>query len=199
MKINRILKILILTNFVIISSLGLITPIFAIFIADKIIGGGVKVAGFAFAFYTLAFALTRLPAAYGVDRKMKENQRLYLLIGGTILVSLCYFLYPLVKFPWQIYILQCLIGIGFSLSCASFFSFFTRYINKGQESLEWGVYEVAISLGVAATAATSGILAAKFGFNIVFILAGIFVLLGSLIPILIYRDLIYKNEKPRNR
>lgn len=190
MKINKIIKFLIISESVTMLGLGFVTPIFAIFIIDKITGGNIKVAGFAGTVYMIAFALTRLPTAYGVDRKMKENQRLYLLTGGTILFGISYFLYLLVRFPWQVYLLQILSGIGSGSRYSAFTNLYTRYIDKGLESFEWGINAVVTSLALAATAAIGGILANKFGFDIIFVLVGIFVLLSSTVPIVICKNLI---------
>jgi len=66
---------------------------------------------------------------------------------------------------------------------------FTRYIDKGLESFEWGLNAVSVSLGQAATAALGGLLAEKYGFKLVFILVGVFTLIGSLIPFIIYKNI----------
>jgi len=188
MKINKIIKILILSDFSIISSFCLIAPIFAIFISQQIIGGGVKVAGFAFTIYLLVSSLVRLPISRIVDQELREKERVLLLIGGSVLMSSCYFFYTLAKFPWQVYLLEGLIGLGYAGNVAVWFDLFTRYIDKDRESFEWSIHGSIVALGSAATAAIGGILAEKFGFNLIFILVGIFGLIGSLVPIVIYKN-----------
>jgi len=66
---------------------------------------------------------------------------------------------------------------------------FTRYIDKGLESFEWGLNAVSVSLGQAATVALEGLLAENYGFKLVFILVGVFTLIGSLIPFIIYKNI----------
>jgi len=107
-------------------------------------------------------------------------------IFGTILISIVCFSYLAARLSWHVYLLQVLNGIGFALHYSPFMSIFTRYIDKGQESFEWGIEAVATSLGQAVTAAIGGILAERYGFDIIFIIVGIFVLTGSFIPIMIY-------------
>ncbi len=189
MKINKIIKILIIASFVSTSGLGFIAPIFAIFITQQIIGGNIKMAGFALAIYSISFCLARFPSAKWVDKKMNEVQRLHLLILSGIFIASSYFFYTLVHFPWQMYLLQVLIGIGTAFNASPFMSFFTRFIDKGEESFEWGINAITLTGGQAITAAIGGILASRFGFNIIFILVGLFVLISSLIPITIYKNL----------
>lgn len=195
MKINKIIKILIISDFSIISSFGLIAPIFAIFIDKQIIGGGVKVAAFASTIYLLVSSLARLPISRIVDQQLTEKGRALLLIAGSILTSSCYFFYIFAKFPWQVYLLEGLIGLGCAANAAVWFDLFTRYIDKDQESFEWSIHGSAVSLGSAATAAIGGILAEKFGFSLIFILIGIFGLIGSLIPIVIYKNFTKPSAK----
>lgn len=49
--INKVIRVLILSDVIILTGLGFVSPIFAIFIADNIQGGDVRVAGFAASIY----------------------------------------------------------------------------------------------------------------------------------------------------
>jgi DHA1 family multidrug resistance protein-like MFS transporter len=189
MKINSVIKYLIAFDFSVLTASGLIVPIFAIFITDKIIGGSVRVAGFASSTYLASFSVARLLSAYSVDKRLNEKQGIALSIFGTALISIVCFSYSVARLPCHVYLLQVLNGIGFALHYSPFMSIFTRYIDKGQESFEWGIEAVATSLGQALTAAIGGILAERYGFSIIFIIVGILVLIGSFIPILIYKGL----------
>jgi MFS family permease len=189
MKINKIIKTLIVSNFLWASGIGLIAPIFAIFITQQIVGGNIKIAGFAVAIYSISFCLARLPSARFVDKKMNETQRLHLYILSGVLVAFCYLFYALVSFPWQMYLLQALIGIGTAFNASPFMSFFSRFIDKGEESFEWGISAVAYTGGQAITAALGGIFVTKLGFNFAFILVSLFVLISALIPTVLYKNL----------
>jgi DHA1 family multidrug resistance protein-like MFS transporter len=190
LKINSIIKYLIAFDFAVLTASGLIAPIFAIFIANNIVGGSVAIVGFASSIYMVSFSAARLISAYNVDKRLNERQRVALSIFGTVLVSASYLLYVVAKLPWHVYFLQVLNGIGTAFRYSPFTSLFTRYIDKGQESFEWGINGVATSLGQALTAAIGGVLAERYGFNVIFIVAGIFVLMGSFIPIMVYKKLL---------
>jgi MFS family permease len=189
MVINNIIKYLILFDFVTVSSWGLISPIFAIFVTQQIINGSLKVVGFSSALYMVSFSLARLISAYTVDRKLNDKQRIILSTLGSILIGMTSLFYLFARLPFHVYLLQALNGAGFGLRYSPFMNLFTRYIDKGLESFEWGLNAVSVSLGQAATAALGGLLAEKYGFKVVFLLVGIFTLVGSLIPFVIYKNI----------
>jgi predicted MFS family arabinose efflux permease len=60
-------------------------------------------------------------------------------------------------------------------------SIFTKKIDVGKEATEWGIRASLISLASGITAAIGGFLVENFGFNITFILVGIFSLFSSLL------------------
>ena len=187
--INDIIKYLILFDFVTVSSWGLISPIFAIFVTQQILNGSLKVVGFSSAIYMVSFSSVRLISAYTVDKKLNDKQRLMLSALGSILIGITSLFYLFAQFPLHVYLLQALNGAGFGLRYSPFMNLFTRYIDKGLESFEWGLNAVSVSLGQAVTAALGGLLAENYGFKLVFILVGVFTLIGSLIPFIIYKNI----------
>ncbi|MEM4576281.1 MAG: MFS transporter [Candidatus Nezhaarchaeales archaeon] len=62
-------------------------------------------------------------------------------------------------------------------------------MDKGRESLEWGMVAVSTSLGQALTAAVGGTLTEKYGFETVFTVAGILIVVSSIIPLSIHKEL----------
>jgi predicted MFS family arabinose efflux permease len=90
--------------------------------------------------------------------------------------------------PWHIYLLELVYAIGAALSWPAWSALFTRHIDKGKEGFEWSVEHVSFSAGIGITGALGGIIVSNLGFNIAFILAGLFALLGGLLPLIIYRD-----------
>ena len=188
MKINSIVKYLVAFEFHVLTVSGLTAPIFAIFVASSIVGGSVGVVGFASAVYMASFSVARLVSAYYVDRKFSERQRIALSAVGTVLLGFCYLLYVFARLPWHIYLLQIVNAVGVAFRYSPFMSLFTRYIDRGQESFEWGINGAVTSLGQALTAAVGGVLVEKYGFKTVFIIVGVFVLIGLIYPYMIYRE-----------
>lgn len=189
MKVNKVIKGLITFDFTFLTSMGLVTPIFAIFITNRIIGGTPLVAGLASTAYMTSFSVARLSSAYIVDKKLSEKGKILLSVFGTALAGFSYLLYVVAKLPWHVYLLQTLNGVGIGLRYSPFMNLFTRYIDKGRESLEWGMVAVSTSLGQALTAAIGGTLTEKYGFEAVFTIAGILIVVSSIIPLSIHKEL----------
>lgn len=188
MKLNSVIRLLIIFDAGTLAAGGLITPIFAIFVANSIVGGSAAVAGVATSIYLFFFSIARLISAYYVDEVLNEKQRIALLSIGTIMVGASFLFYVFARYPWQVYALQAMNGVGVALRYSPIMSLFTRYIDKGHESLDWGFYAVSTSLGQAATASIGGLLADYFGFSAVFVVVGTTILVSSITSLAIYRE-----------
>ena len=186
LPINKIIKVLILSDFIITSAFGFVAPIFALFITDKIQGGTIETVGFAAAFYWVVAVLTRLPIARFIDRTKSEKDDFYFMIFGSIIISVVPFLYLLSVKIWHIYLIQALYGLGYSLRMPGWFGMFTRHIDKGHEGYEWSADSVVAGVGAAVTAALGGVLAARLGFEALFILIGAVSIIGSAVLIFLY-------------
>ncbi len=187
-SINKIIKILIGADFVFLSALGLITPIFAIFIIGQIKGGTVEVVGFAAAVYWIAKSFMEIPIGKFLDKKKGEKDDLYFLIIGYLIIACVQFGYLLSSLPWHIYVLEAIYALGTAMAWPAWAAIFTRHIDRGKEGFEWSVEHVAFSFGTGVTGALGGILVATFGFHLVFIIAGFMALFGGLLPLIILKD-----------
>jgi|SRR3989344_1910717 len=186
LPINKTIKILMLSDFIITSGFGFIAPIFALFLTDKIQGGTIETVGFASAIYWLAAVLTRLPIAQRIDKTKTEKDDFYFMIFGSVLVSITPFLYIISAEIWHIYAIQIIYGLGYSLRLPGWFGMFTRHIDKNHEGYEWSFGSLISGAGSGITAALGGIMAAKFGFDALFILIGALSIVGTLTLIFLY-------------
>jgi predicted MFS family arabinose efflux permease len=195
-SINKVIKTLIKADVLVLSAFGFITPIFAIFITQQIRGGDVKVAGFAAAIYWILKSLFQIPISKFLDKTKGEKDDLYFLVIGFVISALVPFGYIFSSIPWHIYLLQVIYAIGLAMVLPSWCAIFTRHIDKGKEAFEWALDSTAIGLGVGVTGALGGILVSLSGFNVVFIIVGILSLIGALLPLLIYKDIVPKKVAP---
>ncbi len=179
-RVNRIIRYLILGDLIVEGAFGLISPIFAIFIIERIVGGTSFTAGLAQAIYLLSFSLVRVPVAVYLDKKEGEGDEFWAMFLGFLVWSLVPFGYIFCRFPWQVYILQAIQGISIATAYAGYMSVFTTHIDHKEKATEWGIDASAVGIATGLTAAIGGTLAANFGFNLVFLLAGTFGLIGSL-------------------
>ena len=71
LKLNKIISYLILSDLIFYSGWGLISPIFAIFILDSIIGGNAFVVGMAAGINLISRSLLRVPFGILADKNQK--------------------------------------------------------------------------------------------------------------------------------
>lgn len=189
-KINIIIKILILSDFLIFAAYQLFTPIFAIFISEKI-SADLEVIGIATGIFLFSKALFEMPVGIMIDKSKSENDDLLAAIVGTVLVGIVYFSYNFISSISQLYVLQGFLGLGGAIAYPGWYTIFTRHIDKGKEGFEWSLYDVLLGIGMAASAALGGFIADKYSFQVLFILVAMVTFSGALLLFLI-KDRIYK-------
>ncbi len=172
------------------SAFGLIGPIFAIFVTQQIIGATVVTAGFAATINLLTRALLQMPVARYIDRHKGEKDDFLFMVAGSTLISVVPFIYLFIQTPVHLYIAQVILGIGGALANPGWYAIFTRHIDKNQESTEWTLENVGVSLAAAGAAAIGGLMAENFGFHNLFLIVGILSLIGLVIQISLYSTVI---------
>jgi len=191
--LNPVIRFLIYSDILMMSGWGLITPIIAVFITDKIPGGNVAVAGLASTLYFLVKCFLQIPVARYIDKHKGENDDFVIMLMGSLIITLCAFLYIFVNNVFHLYLLQVLYGVGGALSYPSWLALFTRHIDKHEEGLEWSLYYTTTDLGSALTAGLGGLMASNFGYDWVFIMVGLTSLFGTLFLFGI-RHFLYKHS-----
>lgn len=188
--VNKIIKTLVLGDVLFFSAFGLIGPIFAVFVTGQIAGATVATAGFAATINLLIRAALQLPIARYIDKRKGERDDFFLMVFGSLLVSMVPFAYLFVRTPTHLYIAQALLGIGGSFANPGWYAIFTRHIDKQKEGTEWSLENVSVALAAAGAAAVGGILAERFGFPTLFVIVGILSLVGMIIQISLYSTVI---------
>ena len=187
---NKVIKILILSDVALLTGLGFITPIFAIFLSENIKGGGAKVAGFAAAIYWIVESLVVIPFGKYLDKNHGEKDDLIFVIVGCILAGISVLFYIFSYLPWHIYLLQVIYAIGMGMNIPGYTAIFTRHIDRGKEAFEWSVRSSLVGFSTGIAGALGGIIASNFGFNVLFIGVAIFVLISAFIPVSIYKNMM---------
>ena len=196
-QVNLVIKILILSDFLVWSSYQLLAPIFALFITDKI-HGSIEVVGIASAIYLITKSVCEIPVGAYIDRSKSERDDLYTALAGTFLTALVYFLYIFINSVWQLYTLQILMGVSAALAFPGWYAIFTRHVDEGKTGLEWSLYDVLLGVGMAGAAALGGFLAGAFGFNVLFALVGLFTIFGSLLLLVIKSKIVVRPRRAIN-
>jgi MFS family permease len=178
--VNPVVKFFTISDFIVISGFGLVSPIFAVFISDNIKGGNLEVVGIAGMIYLLTRSLLQIPIAQFIDKIKGEKDDFLILFLGSIAYSFIFLLYIIVTTPTQLYFIQFLYGLISALTLPGWYAIFTRHIDKRHEGMEWGVYTTFTDLGAAAAAGMGGFFASRFGFTNLFIVASIVSFVGAL-------------------
>ncbi|OGN05810.1 MAG: hypothetical protein A2750_02490 [Candidatus Yanofskybacteria bacterium RIFCSPHIGHO2_01_FULL_45_42] len=189
MRINHVIRTLVMSDFFVNAGFSVFAPIFAIFVTKQIDGGTLQVVGFAAAIVQIAKISLEIPIAKFLDKNHGEYDDFYSLILGSVFIAMVPFMYLIATEVRHIYFISVLYGIGIAFTVPPWYAIFSRHLDKLNESLEWSLDSVAIGLSGAGAAAVGGILAQRFGFNFVFIVGGIFAIFGGLNQIKIYKDL----------
>lgn len=173
-KINRIVKYLVLSDLFFWTGWGLINPIFALFIVQKIEGGSAFVVGLAAAIYWILKSALRVPVGMFLDKCSGEKDDYFFLVLGLFIASIVSFGFIFAQKTWHIYFLQSVYAVGMALTLSGWQAIFTRHIDKGKEATEWGLDATGLGFGVGIAGAIGGWLVTSFGFEVLFLLVGIF-------------------------
>jgi len=187
-SINKIVFFLIKADFWFFSALGLVAPVFAVFLTEKLQDGSIEVAGFAVAIYWIAKAIFEIPIAKLLDKIKGERDDLIFLVVGYSMVALIHFGYTLASVSWHVYILELFYALAMAIAMPGWSAIFTRHIDKGKESFEWSIEHVAYGIGTGITGALSGIIVMRYGFNTLFVMAGVIAFVGAMVPLFVYKD-----------
>ncbi len=189
MKINHVIRIMVVSDFFVNAGFSVFGPVFAVFITKQVSGGSLEVIGFAAAIFQIFKSGLQIPIARFLDKDHGEYDDFYSLIFGTCLIATVPFLYLFASTANHIYIIQAIYGIGAAFAIPPWYAIFSRHIDKMRENVEWSMDSIAIGVGAAAFAAVGGILAQQFGFKFVFLLGGILAIVGASQQIRIFKDL----------
>lgn len=159
-------------------SLGLFGPIYAIFVED--IGGDILSASSVWAAYTIVIGVMIIIFGKLEDRIKREGRVMTL---GYSLISLSILGYYFVSNPLELLIVQIVLGIGVAIVTPSFDTLYCRYLERKKVGFEWGLWEGLGEIFTGLSAIAGGIIAAFFGFKLLFIIMFLVSLAAVLVSI----------------
>ncbi len=190
-SVNKVIAIIIASDFMVTTGSALLSPIFALFITQQVSGGSARAVGFAIAIYWITKSVIQLPIARYLDRNHGEVDDYYFMIFGLLADAsvLCAY-YFFATTVWHVYFFQGLLGIADAFLLPPFYAIFTRHIDPGSEGFEWSIRSsFSFGGGAAIGGALGGILLGIVGFHAVFLIAALFNIL-SVITLLSMRPYI---------
>ncbi len=182
---NAFIRSLILSDFLLYFSYGLITPILAIFVSQQIVGATIETVGAATAVYWIVRSITSIPLARWMDKHDGEQDEFHFMFWGALLMSLTLMSLAWATQIWHVYVIQALFGIFNSMAIPGWRILFTNHLDTGRTGFEWSVWDVAVALGTALSAYAGSVVADVWGFHTLFLSVGVIGVLGAftLIPL----------------
>ena len=192
LKLNKIIKYLVLSDLIFYTGWGLISPIFAIFVLDSIINGTAFVVGLAAGINLITRSVLRIPFGIYADKSQKISY--YLMFYGLLISALVPIGYIYSNVPGHLYILQVVLGASLAMSTAGWTCLYSRHMDKGKESTEWGIDAVAVGIGPGIAGILGGAALTYFSFDKVFIGTTIIGLIGVFVLLIVKKDILKKKH-----
>ncbi len=158
------LRGLILVNLLVIIAAGFMMPLWSNFVQH--IGGDLRTAGNAIAIFSVVIGLVTCIAGHIESRLQKDA--LFLVLSQLVL-CLGYLGYFFVAHPWQLYLVQVILGVGGAFQSPVLCALYHQHIPSHQSAHYWGIwngfYQIAIGIG----ALFGAYVAHHFGFYWMFV------------------------------
>jgi len=190
--LNKVIKYLVLSDLVFYTGWGLISPLFAIFVLESIIGGSAFAVGMAAGINLIIRSLLRVP--FGIYADKNQKIAYHLMLWGLFISAFIPIGYIFANSVWDIYILQAILGAVLAMSTAGWTAIYSRHLDKKKESTEWGIDAVAVGIGPGIAGMVGGTLITYFSFNLAFTLVAIIGLIGVALLLFIKKDILKKNN-----
>jgi MFS family permease len=198
-KLNQIILLIIVSEFIIATADALIAPIYALFVTQDV-GAAAQAVGFSVAIYWVTKSILQLPIARYLDKNHGEIDDYYSMVGGLLIVVVGNFLFYFATTVSHVYLIQFLLAVGNSFVVPPFYAIFTRHIDKNNEGFEWSLRSsFSLGAGTALGGALSGVLGAIIGFRSLFLINGLLMLMGWVGLIFMRPWIIPRGHPPTDR
>ncbi len=186
---KRGLKFLLIADAWATLALGMLGPIYAIFVEE--IGGDILDASWAFFTFTLTSGILIFLIGKWEDR-FKHKEKLVLL--GYILISIGTLGYIFVFNQLSLLIVQAILGVAVAFLSPAYDSLYSHFVIKKEEASDWGIWEGMGYIVTAIAAVIGGYIADLAGFKTLFIVMFFISLLGVLTSAGLLKNKKYLNS-----
>jgi predicted MFS family arabinose efflux permease len=160
--VNRWVKSLIISDMVLVVSINLFAPIYAIF-AEKV-GGGIIVVGESWGLFAVTTGLFMII----LGRLEEKMNKMRWLITSYGLYCVVFAFYPLISNVYELFLVQILQGIALAINVPAWDALYTVHMDKGKESTEWGAYAGTWYVTSGVAAALGAFIVSAYSFSTLF-------------------------------
>lgn len=173
---------LLISNSFINISLGLLGPIYALFVAD--IGGDVLNASWAYAVYMCsAGVITYILGKWEDHYNHKEK----FVFAGYLVLAMGCLSYIFVNSQATLLFTQALLGLGIAIAAPSFDALYALHTTKHKEASEWAMWESLNNIVLAVSAVLGGYIVSLYGFDALFVCMAVLAAIGALTTLRLFK------------
>ncbi len=183
LKVGRLVKFFVISDFFLLAGWGFIDPIFSVFIVERIVGGTLITVGIAAAIYWILKSILQIPIAKYLDRTPGEKDDLIALIGGLLLAGISAMAFCVVRTANELYLVQALHALAFAFYSAAWPAMFSRHLDKDRFAFDWSLDSVTVGVASGITGLLGGIVAETWGYTAVFLSAGVLSFIAAFVLI----------------
>ena len=180
-RFNAVVRRFVLADLIWLGGWGLMSPIFGVFVVDKIPGGTVLTVGIGAAIYWVLKSVIQIPVALAIDRTPSERDDYLILVVSLMLAGCTAFSFILVKTVWQLYLVQAMQAVSFALYIPSWNGIFTRHLDPEHRALEFALDSAAVGVATGLAGLVGSIIADTFGFSVIFFMTAILSFVSAII------------------
>lgn len=173
-KVNVVIRRLVVADLTLWGGWGLISPVFSVFIVQKVPGATILSVGIAAAIYWFVKSFLQLPVAVYLDRHEGEKDDFYVLILALIITGFAAFSFLLVKSVAVLFLVTLIQAVGFGLYVPSWSSIFSHHLDKEKYAFDWSLDSTSVGVTSGIAAFLGGTMVSLFGFASVFVLGSFF-------------------------
>ena len=188
-KVGRLVKYFVISDFFLLAGWGLIDPVLSVFIIQRVVGGTLMTIGIAAAIYWIIRSVAQIPIANMLDRIPGERDDFMALVGGLLLVGVSAIAMCWVTRIWELYLVHAIQAIAFAFYYAAWPTIYSRHLDKDAISLDWSLDSSVSGVGAGVAGFLGGVIAGTLGYDVVFVGAGIMAFIAAFV-LLAVPDLI---------
>ena len=185
LKMNKVVKSFIVSDFLFWGGWGFLSPIFAIFILQRIHEANVFAVGVAATIYYFTKAFSEVPISFYLDKHEGEKDDFYALVLGLFLAGVTALLFLSVKSLFALFLTMIVQGVAFALYSTAWPAIFSRHLDEKHFSLEWALDHFGIDFVSAIASFFGGGAALIFGFEVVFLAVAVLAFISAFILFLV--------------
>jgi len=178
MKPHYFMKPLIAINVFIIVTSSFLMPLWAKFVMH--IGGDLRTACIAICVFSIVIGIFTIIASR-IEHSFRHYENFIAIT--SLLFTLTYCGYFFVSHPWQLYLIQVILGLCGAFQCPALFALYHFYMPKTHSGFHWGIWNGFYNISVGVGALMSAYIAYHFGFTAVFATLVGFSLVGNIYTI----------------